>query len=217
VRRVLLLIAALGVVGCGAPPEPETTTTEPTTEEEDLMTMAPWHMWGGTRKFHASTLSTGLLYTDTGQLARINYKRPESWHFMFYAIVFRSQLANPSILDVKFTVQTGVGRSNLNITPFEEFKFSLPIGAGGTLLKWSGEVNGPVRDDTAAVPPPTPAPNVVSTIVGQDIQVGVTASAQLTIVGDEVDAEFGVVLAPWHHARPDWHVHQFEGEEIRGQ
>ncbi len=181
------------------------------------MTIAPWHMWGGAAQFSASTLSPGLLYTAQGQLARVEYKRPESWRFLFYVQVLRSQLFNPSILQVDFTVQTGVGRSNLNLKPFETFKFSLAPGGHGAALKWSGEVNAPVRDDTLPVPPDVPQPNVVNTIVGQDIQIGYTASAQLTLPGDEVQAEIGVVLAPWHHARPDWHVEDFSGEERKGK
>src|SRR5581483_2177539 len=98
------LLGALSVA-CGPQPSTETIIIE----DEDDMTIAPWHMWGGVAQVNASTLSPGLLYTTTGQLTRIEYKRPESWRFLFFVQVFRSQLTNPSILQVDFTVQTGVG------------------------------------------------------------------------------------------------------------
>jgi hypothetical protein len=189
----------------------------------------PWHMWGGAAQVTASTSSAGLNYRTQGQLARIEYKRPESWRFLFYAKVLRSQTSNPAILDVQFFVIPGVGRAstqlgtpfdstvlNLNI-PFERFRFLLPIGTGGAVTKWSTSVNGPVRDDTAVVPPVVPTPNVVDSIPAQDLQVSYAAQVQLTLPGDEVQAELGVLLAPWHHARPDWQAHKFVGEELGGK
>lgn len=214
--RPLLLLAAL-VVACGPPETTEPEPTQPNEVNETIMTLAPWHMWGGAAQVEASTLTTGLHYTTTGQLARIEYKRPESWRFLFYVQIVSFHTTAPAIFQVDFNVQTGVGRSNLNISPFETFKFLLPIGNGGNLVKYSGDVNGPVRDDTAATPADPPTPNVIDTIVGQDVQVGFTAGVQLTNVGDTVNATVAVALAPWHHARPDWVLREFSGEEIKGK
>lgn len=208
-RALLLLLGASLTVACG-PPE----TIE---REDDPMTIAPWHMWGGSAEFNATTLTPGLEYTSSGQLVRVEYKRPESFRFLFYVFVTSWRLSSPAILEIDFNVQAGVGRSNLNLSPFETFVFRFGPGTGGGLLKYSGSVNGPVRDDTAPTPADPPTPNVIDTIVGQDIQVGYSGFTGLTLPGDTIQAQIGVSLAPWHHARPDWVLRDFAGEEIKGR
>jgi len=181
------------------------------------MTIAPWHMWGGLQSFKASTLTPAFQFTTEQQLVRVEYHRPESWRFLFFARILRNVNHNPSILQVDFQVIPGVGRASVNLKPFERFKFLLPIGTSGAVEKFSTSVNGPVRDDTLPVPPTVPQPNVIDSFVAQDVQVSFTASIVLTVPGDECDAEVGCLLAPWHHARPDWQLHKFTGEELGGR
>jgi len=186
--------------------------------KETKMTIAPWHMWGTTAPVRLERVTGGPTFLESSaQLARISYKRPESWRFLLAATVFHSQVSNaiPIVLDVEFTVQTGVGRGNLTLSPFESFRFILPVGSGGLVRKWSGAVNAPVRDDTIS---PAETPNKIDTIVGEDIQIGYHVSSSIGgLVGDVIDLEVGCALAPWHHARPDWEIRDFSGEETGGR
>ncbi len=206
-RRAFLLGASAVALACN-----------PATEGDQNNMIPPWHMWGATAPVRLERVTGGPTFLEaSAQLARINYKRPESWRFLFFAHVFRSQISNaiPVILDVEFSVQTGVGRGNLNLNPFENFRFILPVGSGGSVSKWSGSVNAPVRDDTLS---PPEVPLKIDAIVGEDIQIGYHVSCSIGgVVGDVIDAEVGVALAPWHHARPDWEVHKFVGEELHGK
>jgi len=183
------------------------------------MAIPPWHMWGGLVNFEAATTTPGFNFTKTQQLCRIEYKRPESWRFLFFARLLGSDNHSPAVFEVNFNIIPGVGRGSLNLQPFETFKFKLPIGplTGGAVEKWSSSVVGPVRDETLPVPPDVPQPNIVDSFVAQDVQVSVTGSVVLTVPGDTLQAEMGCLLAPWHHARPDWGMRNFAGEELGGR
>ncbi len=221
-RRSMLLVGAL-CAACGSPPATDfidCTSSSTENESENEMAIPPWHMWGGLVNVNATTTTPGLNYTTQQQLCRIEYHRPESWRFLFFARVLGSDNHSPAIFDVQFQIIPGVGRASVNVKPFEEYKFKLPIGPlppGTVMEKWSTSVNGPVRDDTAAVPADPPTPNVVDSFTAQDVQVSVTASVALTVPGDNLQAEIGCLLAPWHHARPDWVLRDFAGEELKGR
>lgn len=201
-RRSFLALCGASALACG-----------PTTEGDDEpMTIAPWHMWGGSAAFNATTLSPGLNYRQEGQLARIQYKRPESWRFLFYARILESESSNPAILTVNFNIIPGVGRTAVSLQGFERYRFSIPIGVGGAQEKYSASVNGPERDDVT----PQNVQNEIDSIEAQDLQVSYSANVVLTIPGDFVTAEIGVILAPWHHARPDWFGGRFLAQETGG-
>lgn len=211
--RWALLLAAL----CAACGPTDNTDTDESELEEMSKGIPPWHMWGGLVNFNASTTSPAFTFTQEQQLCRVEYHRPESWRFLFFARLLSSDNHSPAIFDVQFNIIPGVGRGSVNLKPFEEFKFSLPIGplTSGPVEKWSTTVIGPVRDDTAAVPPVVP--NIVDSFTAQDIQISVRGSVSLTVPGDTLQAEMGCLLAPWHHARPDWHERNFAGDELHGR
>jgi hypothetical protein len=177
-------------------------------------------MWGGLANVQASTLTPAFGYSTTQQLCRVEYHRPESWRFMFFARLLASENHSPAIFQVDFNIIPGVGRGSLNFKPFERYRFKLPIGSLDPTVnyeKWSTSVIGPVRDETLPDPPDVPQPNVVDSFVAQDVQVSFTATVILTVPGDTLQAEVGCLLAPWHHARPDWQMRNFAGEELGGR
>lgn len=178
------------------------------------MSMAPWHMWGTTVNV---TLPPNA-NAQSGQLSRISYHRPESWRFLFYARILRSQIAvAPQTVIVLFNVAQGVGRGNVQIQNFEQYLFSILLSGeqGASNPKFSTQVAGPARVDSA---PPGTTGSVVDTIVAQDIQVSYSAFLSNTgVPTDQVQMEIGSMLTPWHHARPDWMVHHFHGEELDGK
>jgi hypothetical protein len=182
----------------------------------------PWHMWGNSVSIK---LNPGLDKAQTGQLARVEYKRPESWRFMFYARLLRSNVtAVPVSVVVVFNVFTGIGRANLQIqnNPFESYKFNITIAGeqGGPAypVKWSTEVTGPKRIDDLDT-----STSNCNVIVGQDIQVGFLAflgNPGGVLPTDEAQLEIGCLLSPQSHVRPDWYSHgpmQFLGEENSGR
>jgi len=177
------------------------------------MTMPPWHMWGSVAN---QSLRSGQIIHNQ-QLARIAYKRPESWRFMFYARILRSFLTTPpaSVL-VTFEVSQGTGRGNISIPNFENYIFQITLGGeqGASNPKFSTQVLGAARSDLVATDPRS----VVDVIVAQDIQVGFSCLLSSGLPPtDEVQLEAGCSLAPWHHARPEWLVHEFGGEELHGR
>lgn len=213
--RWALLLAAL-CAACGPTDNIDTINEEENGEDE--MSIPPWHMWGGLVNFNASTTTPAFTFTSEQQLCRVEYHRPESWRFLFFARLLSSDNHSPATFSVEFNIIPGVGRASVNLTPFERFIFKLPIGPlppGGQVEKWSTTVIGPVRDDTAVVPPDVP--NIVDSFMAQDIQISVRGAVSLTVPGDTLQAEMGCLIAPWHHARPDWHHHDFAGGELKGR
>lgn len=178
------------------------------------MGMKPWHMWGGLVNFEAATTTPAFTFSKTQQLARVEYHRPETWRFLFFARLLGSNNHSPATFEVDFNIIPGVGRGSINLQPFERFVFKLPIGplVGGAVEKWSTSVIGPVRDDTLPVPPDVPQPNVVDSFVAEDCSISVTAAVSLTVPGDTLQAEMGCLISPWHHVRPDWTMREFAGE-----
>lgn len=180
----------------------------------------PWHMWGASTPV---SLQAGLQFAKRGQLARVEYKRPETWRFLFYARILRSNLTVvPSNVLVAFEVFAGVGRANIQLAfnPFETFLFNVTLGGeqGQSAIKYSTEVVGPPRIDGQ----PTSS-STCDVIVAQDIQVGYfcfCSDPGGALPTDEVQLEIGCSLAPWHHVRPDWFEHgptKFLGEETGGR
>lgn len=221
--RSLLLVGAL-CCACGGAPAPEdlldcSSATEIETNGENEMGMKPWHMWGGLVNFSASTTTPAFTFSKTQQLCRIEYHRPETWRFLFFARLLTSDNHSPATFQVDFEIIPGIGRGSINLNPFERYIFKLPIGPlpSGPVEKWSSSVIGPVRDDTAAVPPAVPQPNVIDSFVAEDCSISVTGAVSLTVPGDTLQAEMGVLVAPWHHARPDWSIQNFAGGELEGR
>lgn len=181
------------------------------------MSIPPWHMWGNSV---GVTLHPGQVLAKQ-QLARISYKRPESWRFLFFAQILRSQITstlNPVSVIVTFDVTTGVGRSSITMNNFELFVFSILVSGeqGASNPKFSTEVFAPARSDLETPPLRT----TIDSLVGQDIQIGYNAVLEPgppnLPATDEAQVQVGVLFAPWHHARPDWFAHEFTGEELRG-
>lgn len=177
------------------------------------MTISPWHMWGSSV---ATTIFPNLV--QSAQLSRVEYKRPESWRFEFYARILRSSITvAPATVLVTFQVASGVGRANVQIPTFEQYSFQILLSGeqGASQPKFTTSVLAPTRDDSAS----TPVRSVVDTIVGQDVQIGYSALLlPVTLPAtDQVQLEIGALLAPWHHARPDWMLHHFLGEETEGR
>jgi hypothetical protein len=179
----------------------------------------PWHMWGDSKQVGPIVgVGTGTgVPIDTQQIVRINYHRPETWRWLWEVTVNGGNIQNVEggggTLAVVLQVTTGLGRTKMTV-PLGRFVFQIPIGPIGVpRQKFTNNVNGPVPDDNAIAPPPTP--NVIDNFVGQDIQVQVLSQFFGT-AGDTVNFETTALFAPNAHIRPEWTSGLYPGAEDGG-
>lgn len=190
----------------------------------------PWHLWGGTVPITINQLTAGQPTRQTNQIAKISYKRPETWAFFLGGKVSGGtpNALFTTSLRVEMNLMFGVGRaafdtaSKPNVSPAAFVQFLWNWGAGitpGALAsdtKYTTQAQSPVLQDGIA----GAFRGIITNIPAQDIQVSanVTASSTLTNVSFELTAFF----APLSHVRPDWYrenaidVERFLGAETGG-
>lgn len=191
------------------------------------MSLEPWHLWGTTINVELS--ADGAPSIAGQQLARISYKRPETWSF-FLAAELLSVSGAPAAdcrFQVSIDILPGVGRATFDtkngaplFTPPQDltfclFNFKLPAGSlpvGNIVTKrWTTSVRSPLLDDddpTSRMP--------IDRIVADNLQV--QASITQSTGGPNIGALFALTafFAPVVHVRPDWVHGQFNGGEIGG-
>jgi len=198
--------------------------------------MPPWHLWGNSQTLITPVQSSAIAqrpYTQ-GQLVKVAYKRPQTWHWLFSAKLIDgpNSSANSVQLEVSFDLVIGVGRSvirmdaensaangNLN-QAFESYFFQWgPLAPFPRAAQtWTSEVVAPpriLRTDppfenlTGNAVPPAQSASTIDRIVAQDIQLNcrVLALAQPgnTAIGQNVSVEVSAAFAPVTHVRPDWY------------
>lgn len=186
----------------------------------------PWFMWGTSRRLTID--STGrdpdVAASVSVQLARVAYKRPETWSFWFGARLIGSQpYVGPAFVSVLFDIAIGVGRSNFvtgpepvpNVfplpspfdkVPFCKFVFSVPATQTGSEqpFKWTTQVPTPRLDDRS--PEGDNSFQVIDRIPAQDIQCNATLLVlPITVPSAQLyEVEAHAYFAPRTHIRPDW-------------
>lgn len=225
--RVLILLAALACVSCsdaGAAPArparpPETPMNNPNANR--FADIAPWHMWGSSQTLTIVNNGGTRLQSQDVQLAKINYKRPETWRFFFAARIVGADAAvpGPVALDIAvfYSVTLGVGRDVWRSPTmadflaiqqfFVEFRYIVPVGVvpGFSNYNWKYTDKGvtPPLDDSN----PLTSVHEIDTIVSEDIQ----CQASVVILqpnhmapGSTMQVEVAAFFAPNVHVRPDW-------------
>lgn len=188
--------------------------------------MPPWHMWGNTQTLRVSSADWGEATELANQLIKINYKRPEAWHWVFKAVPrFPASPGGGQVGSVRvhWDLTFGHGRSNITIRSFEVYQWQW-VGAGPTQEIYSSQVFGPNRFINDFDPPPTPRENLIEQIVAQDIQLQVRMDlTNNTIANQTFELEVSAYFSPKVHVRPDWlqidapPEAQFPGEEVQGR
>ena len=189
----------------------------------------PWHLWGNTLALPINSGGFGTLDQISGQLDKVSYGRPDSWHWLFSAVITRlSPLPIvPQVvgLQLDFDVTIGIGRSMTQIRSFETFRWEFD-GVGASLVNfpiWSNSTRAPNRFQSTLVAP-TAVANEIREIVAQDIQVSLRVNP--TLANNYVytaELEVSGYWAPKTHVRPDWMLldvppgMQFPGAEIGGR
>lgn len=176
----------------------------------------PWLMWGNSQviDFDANILGTGgeggVDVPSSGQVARIDYGRPETWRFLLSAKLLNVNSASETgpTIQVTFDINIGVGRSQVWLTEFEQYTFPSPMLNGQMI--WSTSVLGPPR-----IAGEDPALNRVELLTAETIQVAARANFSNFTSTDHVQIEVTAMFTPNTHIRPEWHEGEFYGGETK--
>jgi hypothetical protein len=178
----------------------------------------PWHMWGS--EGTARLISTGAPSdaAQTVQLARVHYKRPETWEFLIWINILEAPnaVAGPWDFHVDFEFTVGVGRTVVTL-PLEPFVISsanlaLFAATGLPLFRFATAVQlKPINEGGGTNP--NVDPQIFDHFPAQDIQ----ANARMHFTGgpavDSVLCSTGAFFSPRTHIRPDWFAQKFMGGE----
>lgn len=186
--------------------------------------LAPWHLWGTSVLVAPPIQGTaGGDYGLTGQLARINYGRPENWRFLFGIEVLSTPPGVYTLqLTVNFQLVVGVGRSHLQMPLFYQFSRS------ANHVNFDGQTFWTTKTNTQTNPLNTanPVEFEVESFPAEDIQCSAHAVAIVgapgPLAGLPVQCNLHAYFAPSTHVRPDWFTDakgngaRFMGKETGG-
>src|SRR4029077_17426023 len=117
----------------------------------------PWHLWGNTQQQSVLPLGGGAvpLVATASQLCKVEYGRPETWHWLFQAKL----LSGPNTvapgdhvtLTVHWDLIVGIGRSAMVLTDFDVFSFNWNDGAAFPFGQqiWSNQTLSPAKAFTS--------------------------------------------------------------------
>lgn len=171
----------------------------------------PWHMWGN--ELPVTLVATGAPFDIVSpQLVNINYGRPETWSWIMWARVVSNSAggAVPGVVQVRFNLTAGVGRTKLTMDDFVTFIYSPLLPALGT--SWTTSTT----DDTPLAVGATA--RIVQDFPAQDIILNanciITGGAP---PGTIVELQIGAMFSPKSHIRPEWYEGRFPGGEDNGK
>ena len=190
---------------------------------------SPWHLWGGSQIVELEQVVAGGSPSTTVQLAKVGYKRPETFAFWLGARLIGGTPvpAGPDeVIFCRFNIYVGVGRTTF-ITKdptnqgFVRFLWSVPAlvnpGVGNiNNTKYTTRVRTPWLEDTDHT-----TFELIDHVVAEDIQCDAQIGFFSAPVGNVVQVEVTAMFAPWNHIRPDWYtddpnVDPFKGGELAG-
>lgn len=199
----------------------------------------PWHLWGNTARIAleiTTASSTSVPLRVPGQLTKVAYKRPETWHWLFTARVLEADDAEPDEplqLTIAWDLTVGIGRAVQQNQGFDQWNLFWGTPTNPTnfaprgALLWATETyQRSLRRTIFLAAPLTEPPNMIDEIVAQDIQLNATAFLASPVspltVDKRVLIEVGAQWAPKTHIRPDWYTDgppeaTFGGAETAGK
>jgi hypothetical protein len=195
----------------------------------------PWHMWGNSQTLTIDAVASDEPTTFVpGQLAKVSYKRPESWHWVFAARLVSFTQPIPGVgatarITVHFDLIIGSGRAQQTLPSFDRFDWvweGLQVPPMNHVM-WSSVARTPplgYRFNVVWEPDPATI-RTIETFTAQDIQLTTRLEYFLSGFASRPSAtvEVAAFLAPKTHVRPDWMrldvppESQFGGAEIEGR
>lgn len=205
--------------------------------------LTPWHMWGNSQTLPplkpAGETALENLPFEVGQLTKVAYKRPESWHWLLGARFVSAPISSeivpfPSstilIVRLDFEVIAGHGRSQFAMPTFEHFEWRWVNTRPINVPMWSASALSPNLVHVAdGVEDPGSVRRPFDTLVAEDIQCRCRATWEVGAFQPPPQGfppmllEVSAFFAPKTHVRPDWlqvdvpESAQFPGEELRGK
>lgn len=183
----------------------------------------PWKMWGGAQVASiTSTGGAGNAVVESHQLARVNYKRPEAWHFLFSGRLIQAPdtgALESVTVTLIFDLIVGIGRTIIQLPQFERLQWAWSNGEAApktVVLTSDAGLGTRLRASGGAL-----TTHDIDQIVAQDIQCNCRVAVLSTGFNATCDIEFGAMFAPKVHVRPDWFlkaaaVQKFRGDELGG-
>lgn len=171
----------------------------------------PWHLWGSEQAVSVPASVGTANSSSSAQLARINYKRPDTWTFFFLARLLAGVPSGATqSAFVSFDLTLGAGRQSTTIQGFRVFSFVWTVNPPiGTQLYASTAPNAINVGSAAPV-----TDGFIETFPASEIQC--TANVTIPASNGAVTMSVGCYFAPRSHVRPDWYAAphpQFSGEE----
>ena len=163
----------------------------------------PWHMWGN--EVPVDLVATGVpADVISTQLVNINYGRPDTWSWILWVrIDSDSGAGNPGVLQVRFNLTAGVGRTKLTMDNFATFIWGPPLP--NPTMTWTTTTTDPQARLLSDLPAQDIILNAKSIITG--------GAAPGTAIGLRI----GAMFAPKSHVRPEWYEGRFPGGEDEGR
>jgi hypothetical protein len=228
-RQFLAAGVAAGLGGCALADVGADDSLSGEDEAVSRLPFSPWHLWGSSETSTVGITGGGGVFSSsqtTHQLAKISYKRPETWRFFLFGRILGGTTGAvlPTALHAIFDVMVGVGRTNFDTTKrttglgvpgqfngFAEMRWNVVAGvvpgAQNFNRKFCTEVSGPPLDDTALT-----TLQRIDHIVAQDIQCNCRVLLSNGDLGIQIQYEVGAFFAPNVHVRPDWFDGQYPTE-----
>lgn len=175
---------------------------------------APWHMWSTSAIVDVNPGHLGGIQEfSSPQLASISFGRPDTWSFLFWAqaTLQYSAPALAAILQVRFEVQLGLGRTNQIFPDFEEYSIR-QADLDPRRLIYTGEVVS-LNTRGTGLPAITPIDHVTA----QTINVKANFVSDNGAGFQTGQVLVGCFFAPRSHIRPEWFTDQVgDDERYRG-
>lgn len=172
-------------------------------------------MWGSDAQVRASALAltTGEEQT-TPQLARIDYGRPETWSFFFFAHLLSSTFTTGRY-DIRFDLLLGSGRTAVSIPSFCLMQIFSNDAGPNFGRRYTKSVRAPAYNNQ---PPDDTVGPLIEDFSAQSINC--VARVQATSELDDMVGQLTIAawFAPRAHIRPEWFRpnEKFRGGEDNG-
>jgi hypothetical protein len=171
----------------------------------------PWLMWGSaqTIKLLGGDQPTGA------QLCQIDYRRPETWHFLIYGVVTRAANIDPAtFLNIDIALTIGLGRTTIPIPNFCRLTWGPGVATIQPNVVRACTTVEFAKENTTRV-----SNNVVSEVVFQNLQSQFSAAFVESAANASADVQLTMFWAPKTHVRPEWFAKPplFPGDEVVGR